>query len=53
MTGMSRVTLEELERMAYANRAEIEVDREESLAVAKIGRVVFYAVLPPAVGGAA
>lgn len=53
MTGMSRVTAEELERLAYAHRAEIEVDREESLMVCKIGRTVFYAVLPSVQDGAA
>jgi hypothetical protein len=50
---MVRVPLDELERMGFAHRAEIEVDREESIAVMKLAGVVFYSVLPPAVNGSA
>ena len=46
MTGLVRVPLDELERCAFAHRAEIEVDRKENIALATIAGVLFYSVLP-------
>lgn len=49
---MERKTMEELSRLAFAAKADIEFDNHENLAILTVGRTVYYATIPPAVGRA-
>jgi hypothetical protein len=49
---VKRLSMEELSRLAFATKRDIEFDNEENLATVTVGRLVWYAVLPPAIGRA-
>lgn len=50
---MKRLTPIDLENLAFSHGVDIEFDREENIAVIKIGRATYYSVLPAAIDGAA